>query len=100
MNSRLSIQTPEGVTFSFELATPAVRALAWSVDAALLGAASGVISQLTGGLQLLSADYAAAIGVASYFFASLAYGIVLEWRWRGQTIGKRVLGLRVIDADG
>jgi hypothetical protein len=25
---------------------------------------------------------------------------VLEWRWRGQTLGKRLLGLRVIDAQG
>ena len=25
---------------------------------------------------------------------------MLEWRWRGQTIGKRLLGLRVIDAQG
>jgi uncharacterized RDD family membrane protein YckC len=100
MTSRLAIETPEGVTFSFELATPAVRTLAWSVDAAVLGAGSTVIGKLTGGLTILSPDYAAAIGVATYFFASLAYGIVLEWRWRGQTIGKRLVGLRVIDAAG
>jgi uncharacterized RDD family membrane protein YckC len=25
---------------------------------------------------------------------------VLEWRWRGQTLGKRLLGLRVIDSHG
>jgi hypothetical protein len=24
----------------------------------------------------------------------------MEWRWRGQTIGKRVLRLRVVDAQG
>ena len=26
--------------------------------------------------------------------------IVLEWRWRGQTLGKRVFGLRVVDVHG
>ena len=35
-----------------------------------------------------------------YFAISTAYGIVLEWRWRGQTLGKRLAGVRVIDAQG
>ena len=30
----------------------------------------------------------------------MIYCIVLEWRWSGQTIGKRLLGLRVIDERG
>ncbi|HTM48428.1 MAG TPA: RDD family protein [Bryobacteraceae bacterium] len=31
---------------------------------------------------------------------SVGYGIVCEWRWRGQTIGKRMLRLRVMDRQG
>jgi uncharacterized RDD family membrane protein YckC len=50
--------------------------------------------------NLLSPDWAKALGVALYFVISTGYGIVLEWRWRGQTLGKRLLGLRVIDAQG
>ena len=34
------------------------------------------------------------------FVMSIGYAIVLEWRWRGQTIGKRLLGLRVMDVQG
>ena len=30
----------------------------------------------------------------------IAYGVTLEWFWRGQTVGKRLLRLRVMDADG
>jgi hypothetical protein len=30
----------------------------------------------------------------------VGYGIALEWRWRGQTLGKRLFGLRVIDVHG
>src|SRR6185503_8817620 len=30
----------------------------------------------------------------------MGYAILLEWRWRGQTVGKRLLRLRVIDAHG
>ena len=35
-----------------------------------------------------------------YFAISVGYGIALEWRWHGQTLGKRVVGLRVVDAHG
>jgi len=38
--------------------------------------------------------------VLSYFVISIGYGILLEWIWRGQTMGKRVLRLRVVDAEG
>ena len=40
------------------------------------------------------------MGVLLFFVISTVYAIVLEWRWRGQTLGKRLLGLRVIDAQG
>lgn len=100
MNSRLTIDTPEGIAFSYELATPVTRALAWSVDAAALASLSYFIGTATKAIGVLSTDWSAALGAIVYFFASMAYGIVLEWRWRGQTLGKRLLGLRVIDSAG
>ena len=96
----LVIETPEGVTFSFELATPVTRSLAWAVDtAASIGLAYGAsqASQITG---ILNADWSRAMGVLLYFVISLTYCIMLEWRWSGQTVGKRLLGLRVIDEQG
>jgi uncharacterized RDD family membrane protein YckC len=98
--ARLSIETPEGVVFSFELATPVTRALAWAVDAAAIGLASAMIGQVCQALKILSRDWASAVSVIVYFVISIAYAILLEWRWRGQTIGKRLLGLRVIDVHG
>jgi len=96
----LIIETPEGVSFSYELATPVARGLAWLIDSAVLAACSSVIGTLVAGFRLLSDDWATALGALLYFGASFAYPIVLEWRWRGQTIGKRLFGLRVIDANG
>jgi uncharacterized RDD family membrane protein YckC len=96
----LTIETPEGVVFSYELATPVTRALAWAVDAAVIGAASMTAASVSQGANILSPDLAKALGVVLYFAISTGYGIVLEWRWRGQTLGKRLLGLRVIDAQG
>ncbi|MBZ5626867.1 MAG: RDD family protein [Acidobacteriia bacterium] len=96
----LTIETPEGVVFSYELATPVSRALAWAVDFAVIMAASSAGASACQTANLLSPDWAKALGVALYFAISTGYGIVLEWRWRGQTLGKRLLGLRVIDAQG
>ncbi|HEY2017833.1 MAG TPA: RDD family protein [Bryobacteraceae bacterium] len=96
----LTIETPEGVVFSYELATPVTRALAWAVDAAAITAVSTMASKVAQATGLLSSDLANALGLALFFFISIAYGVVLEWRWRGQTLGKRVMRLRVIDAQG
>jgi uncharacterized RDD family membrane protein YckC len=99
-NAPLVVETPEGVVFSYALATPAVRALAWAVDAAAIAAASSIVGQACALLQLVSQDWARAMTVLLYFVVSVGYGIVLEWRWRGQTLGKRLFGLRVVDAQG
>ena len=98
--SRLSIETPEGVVFAFDLATPVTRALAWAIDAAAIGAASYIIGQVSRMIHSVNADFAGGVAAVSYFVISIGYAMVLEWRWRGQTIGKRVLGLRVIDVNG
>ena len=98
--SALCIETPEGVVFSYELATPVSRSLAWAVDAIAAGGMSYMVSRIAGAFGFLSPDWANSVAVVLYFVISVGYGIVLEWRWRGQTIGKRLFGLRVIDGQG
>jgi uncharacterized RDD family membrane protein YckC len=97
---RLIIRTPEGVEFSLVLAGPMTRFLAWAIDAAAIGLASSMIGKLLTLLALISPDLAVASSTLSYFVLSIGYGIGMEWLWRGQTLGKRVLGLRVMDARG
>ena len=96
----VSVQTPEGVTFSWPLAGPVARFLAWSIDAGVLLVGSYVIQNAAQMAGLFSADVAVALGTVLFFVFQMVYGIVLEWRWRGQTIGKRVLRIRVIDSQG
>lgn len=96
----LIVETPEGVTFSHELATPVARALAWLLDAMVLLLGSALLTQAAGALRIVGPDWAAAAGAFAFFAFSIAYAIVCEWRWRGQTIGKRLFRLRVIDAQG
>jgi len=98
--SRLSIETPEGVVFSFELATPVTRALALAVDLTAIGVGNMIVSEIVKLFAKMNPDFAAAVSVVSFFIISVTYAIVLEWRWRGQTIGKRLFGLRVMDVNG
>lgn len=98
--AQIQIRTPEGIVFSQWLAGPVTRFLAWMIDLACVGvmlAALGVALTL---LQLLSPNLAGALSLLAYFGISIGYGIACEWGWRGQTIGKKALRLRVVDAEG
>ncbi len=96
----LTLRTPEGIEFTLPLAGPVSRMLAWAIDVACVGAAGAALGGIAGGLQLVSADLATAAVTVAYFVLQMGYGMVCEWAWRGQTLGKRVLRLRVVDAQG
>ncbi len=96
----LTIRTPEGIEFSFRLAGPVTRFLAWSVDLLVILAVNKLLNVFLGVLGIISRDIAMAAGILGYFIVSIGYGIVLEWYWHGQTLGKRLLWLRVTDASG
>ena len=100
MNSELKIQTPEGIVFAYPLAGPLARCMAWGIDFMVilaLGQAATYASMLFG---IVSTDFAQALMALLYFAISMGYGVATEWAWRGQTVGKRFLRLRVMDADG
>jgi uncharacterized RDD family membrane protein YckC len=96
----LRVRTPEGVSFSFRLASPALRVVALAIDAAVVATAWSVLSVAIGLLGLVSRDLAGGLAMVGYFVLSQGYRMVAEWRWRGQTVGKRVMRLRVVDERG
>jgi uncharacterized RDD family membrane protein YckC len=96
----LLIRTPEGIAFSFLLAGPVTRFLAWVLDIACIGVLCGTVGAVLGLLGVFGGDFAGAFLVAICFVIQIGYGIAMEWSWRGQTIGKRLLRLRVVDAHG
>lgn len=103
MNPRtntLKVRTPEGVVFSTRLAGPLPRFLAWGIDVFCIVAVTRIASLLAAILGFLSVDIANAVFVLMSFIASIGYAILLEWFWRGQTLGKRILRLRVVDIGG
>lgn len=96
----LQIKTPEGIAFSQVLAGPVTRFMAWFVDLLCISVGLSVLGPVLGLLRLFSADMAAAVYVLGYFVLSVGYGISCEWLWRGQTVGKKLFRLRVVDAHG
>lgn len=94
------LKTPEGVEFAFDLAGPVTRCSAWILDLICVLILTWAVMMVGGLLAIISPDFAQAVTILSYFVISIGYGIALEWLWRGQTLGKRVLRLRVADAEG
>ncbi len=98
------IVTPEGVEITVRLADRGERAVALIIDLVVIAGAA-----LALGLTVVAAISAsggsgagwfAAIGLLVWFVMRSFYFIALELRWQGKTVGKRVLGLRVIDRGG
>jgi len=97
---RLEILTPEGVRFGLPLAGPVARLVAWIVDALLIGAFMSAADKILSIFQSLNADWYAAANTIAFFVISVGYGMAFEWLWSGQTPGKRIMRLRVVDAQG
>ena len=96
--STLLVQTPEGIVFSLLLAGPVTRFLAWAVDVPGVAVLLILLVKVTGGTGLINWNLPLVLSV--FPLLMVGYGIVLEWFWRGQTLGKRLLRLRVMDAQG
>jgi len=100
LTNELLLQTPEGVRFRLRLAGPATRLFALYIDFACILFLSSLISSGLSLLKVVSADLFFATETIAYFVLTVGYFMSLEWIFRGQTLGKRVMKLRVVDADG
>jgi uncharacterized RDD family membrane protein YckC len=96
----IPIRTPEGIVFSQILAGPATRFMAAFIDILCVGTLDFALAKLLSVLNAVGPSFANAVLTLGYFAISIGYGILLEWRWRGQTVGKKLCRLRVVDAEG
>ena len=96
----LLIKTPEGVLFAQTLASPIARFLAWLIDFACVWALIIGVNISVTLIKAITPDLGRALEVISFFVITIGYAMLLEWKWRGQTIGKRLLRLRVVDGNG
>lgn len=106
----LRVRTPEGVEFSLPLASPFTRCLALAVDYAVVVALTLLITQVIDifkeAVELIPligpilSDFGTGTTILLQFLVFTFYGMVTEWIWSGQTVGKRLFRLRVIDERG
>ncbi|MCB9593471.1 MAG: RDD family protein [Sandaracinaceae bacterium] len=94
------IRTPENVTFEFELAGLGSRALAWALDVVVMIILLMIASQVVQVVTPVLGGFGAALFFIAVFLIQWWYSALLEWWWGGQTIGKKVVGLRALSADG
>jgi uncharacterized RDD family membrane protein YckC len=98
--AELTIATPEGVFFRLPLAGPASRLYAMLLDIAIvLGTVNG-IGLLIYWIFAKAPGFGVMVITLAEFAIGFAYGALLEGFWNGQTIGKRLFHLRVIDESG
>jgi uncharacterized RDD family membrane protein YckC len=90
------VATPEGIELTLRLAGPVPRALAWTLD--LLLRAALVLAVM----MIVSRFGRAGTGVVliASFFVEWLLPAWFEANWGGQTPGKRVLGIAVLNDDG
>jgi uncharacterized RDD family membrane protein YckC len=97
LDSSLGMQTPEGIEYVLFPAGITVRACAWGIDSLIKGVALFVFLIIT-----LNSSYL--FGVWFFFIVNFAldwfYYCGFELLWNGQTPGKRIMGIRVVNGDG
>ena len=104
----LVIETPERVPLHFALASIGNRFLACAFDHTLQSLMMLVlfflldwlVSSLSAGGMEGASRWVVALWYILVFIVWSSYFIIFEWRWNGQTPGKRWLRLRVIREDG
>ena len=96
-DSALSVQTPEGIEFILYPAGLPIRACAWAIDSFIQGIVLVAILLAAGILG-------EALGIWLLFLIIFAldwfYHMAFEIFFRGQSPGKRFMGIRVVRRDG
>ncbi|MEW9701196.1 RDD family protein [Paenibacillus sp. SI8] len=108
LDKELTIITPEQVQLQFQTAGLGSRALAHLLDALILLVFNGVlliaivgVSRLyTGNWMPTVADYIIVIILVLFIVVNVGYFVCTEAYMGGQTPGKRVTGLRVLQNNG
>ncbi|MEW5827663.1 MAG: RDD family protein [Chloroflexota bacterium] len=108
-NDILKIDTPENVTFDYDVAGIGSRFLAALIDTSLIGLGQVIVfgalflllnNELDSALGSIAVSWIiASLGLVSFVFL-WGYYIGFELFWNGQSPGKRWVGLRVIRVDG
>jgi uncharacterized RDD family membrane protein YckC len=94
------VLTTEQVRLTFRVAGVGSRFLAWMVDILVMGVLIFAGVWLLAVLDIGLEGVGTALVLLWMFCVQWGYFILFEWLWQGQTPGKRLLGIRVIQSRG
>jgi len=92
-----SVETPEGVDLALRVAGPVPRGFAYAADVAIRWVFYGIAAIA---LSALLRDAGAGLAFAIFALGEVAYPVLFEVFGGGRTLGKRMVGLRVVNEDG
>ena len=90
------IETPEGVELHLRAAGPVARALAYSIDLLLRGVVMFVLSIVLS----VTGRFGMGVFMIVIFLMEWFYPVLFEVYRNGETPGKRLFGLRVVNDNG
>ncbi|MBV1857540.1 MAG: RDD family protein [Nannocystaceae bacterium] len=93
------ILPPEGVPLYFEIATFGVRFGAQLIDILITSVAAIALLLFLGSIGLSAPGQMTAIASMLFFIIRIPYYVVSELLWNGQTLGKRMVKVKVISAN-
>ncbi|MCJ7842004.1 RDD family protein [Lederbergia sp. NSJ-179] len=105
----IGIKTPEYISLQFQLAGIGSRAVAYIIDNAILTVCNLVLMIVGVLLYFAFPDssffwqaqgYIIALLLIVFLFINYGYFVILEFFWGGKTIGKKIMGIRVIQENG
>ncbi|MEW6379691.1 MAG: RDD family protein [bacterium] len=100
MDDLYTITTPENVEFSFLIAGYGSRLLSWLIDLLFIATTILGVSYGANFIFPISQGISAALGLVTFFLINWGYFVFWEWKTGGQSPGKKLFHLRVIQNNG
>jgi uncharacterized RDD family membrane protein YckC len=97
LDSQITVETPEGIEFTLFPAGPLIRGCAWGIDQAIQWTIIIIIFSVAG---FFSDSPGSWLILLLRFLIDWFYHVGWELLGRGQSPGKRLLGIRVVRSDG
>lgn len=103
VDTRVVVETPEGVDFRFVIAGPGKRGLSYVIDYLIKAVVVAIFIFVSAFFSLFGELGAGLQGfglLVMLFMLDWFYGSLFEALWNGQTPGKRLMSLRVVRTNG